>query len=63
MQLMDEPLKTVVLDEDNISSAGRCDALLFVPEKGTTQAIIVVRQMMEKHPDKKKKLYLAFVDR
>src|SRR5260221_11755091 len=34
----------------------------FMPGKGTTDAIFLVRQMQEKHYCKKKKLYFAFVD-
>ena len=31
-------------------------------EKGTTDAILIMRQVQEKHQTKKKKLYYAFVD-
>ena len=34
----------------------------FMPGKGTTDAIFVVRQMQEKHLAKKKDLYFAFID-
>jgi hypothetical protein len=34
----------------------------FMPGRGTTDAIFVVRQMQEKHCAKRKKLYYAFVD-
>ena len=34
----------------------------FMPGKGTTDAIFVVRQMQERHYEKRKKLYFAFVD-
>ena len=34
----------------------------FMPEKGTTVAIFIMRQVQEKHQAKKKKLYYAFVD-
>ena len=34
----------------------------FMPGKGTTDAIIIMRQVQEKHQAKKKKLYYAFVD-
>ena len=33
----------------------------FVPGKGTTDAIFLMRQVQEKHQAKKKKLYYAFV--
>ena len=34
----------------------------FMPGKGTTDAIFIMRQLQEKHKAKKKKLYYAFVD-
>ena len=34
----------------------------FMPGRGTTDALFVVRRMQEKHRDKKKKLYMCFVD-
>ena len=43
-------------------SAGDEDKFGFMPGKGTTVAVEIVRQMMEKHLAKKKQLYLGFVD-
>ena len=34
----------------------------FMPGKGTTDDIFIMRQVQEKHQAKKKKLYYAFVD-
>ena len=34
----------------------------FMPGKGTTDAIFIMRQVQKKHQAKKKKLYYAFVD-
>ena len=34
----------------------------FIPGKGTTDAIFIMRQVQEKHLAKKKKLYYVFVD-
>ena len=34
----------------------------FMPGKGTTDSILIMRQVQEKHQAKKKKLYYAFVD-
>ena len=34
----------------------------FMPGKGTTDDIFMMRQLQEKHPAKMKKLYYAFVD-
>ena len=34
----------------------------FMPGRGTTDAIFILRQLQEKHLAKNKKLYFAFVD-
>ena len=34
----------------------------FMPGKGTTDVIFIMRQVQEKHQAKKKKLYYAFLD-
>jgi hypothetical protein len=34
----------------------------FMPEKGTTDAIFIIRQLQEKYREKRKKLYFGFVD-
>ena len=34
----------------------------FMPDRGTTDAIFILRQLQEKHLAKNKKLYFAFVD-
>jgi len=34
----------------------------FMPEKGTTDALFVVRRMQEEYRDKEKNLYMCFVD-
>ena len=34
----------------------------FMPGKGTTDAIFIVRQMQERYREKKRDLYLAFID-
>ena len=34
----------------------------FMPGKGTTDAIFIIRQVQEKHQARKKKLHYAFVD-
>ena len=34
----------------------------FMPGRETTDALFVVRRMQEKYRDKKKKLYMCFVD-
>ena len=34
----------------------------FMPGRGTTDALFVVQRMQEKYCNKKKKLYMCFVD-
>ena len=34
----------------------------FMPERGTTDALFVVRRMQKEYRNKKKKLYMCFVD-
>ena len=34
----------------------------FMPRRGTTDALFVVQRMQEEYRDKKKKLYMCFVD-
>ena len=34
----------------------------FMPERGTTDALFVVRRIQDQYRDKKKKLYMCFVD-
>ena len=34
----------------------------FMPGKGTTDAIFIMRHVQERHQSRKKKLYYAFVD-
>jgi len=34
----------------------------FTPGRGTTDAIFIVRQLQERYQDKKKDLWMAFVD-
>ncbi|VDO75496.1 unnamed protein product [Heligmosomoides polygyrus] len=34
----------------------------FMPERSTTDAIFITRQVMEKYPEKRKPCYLAFLD-
>ena len=48
--------------EMRIRSQVHVDEIGLIPRKGTTDAIYIVQQMMEKHPAKKKQLGLAFVD-
>ena len=54
--------------KNNMEKRIRCQVLIdnmqfgFMPGKGTTDAIFIMRQVQEKHQAKKKKLYYAFVD-
>ena len=64
-KLLEQPMKVLerVLEKriwcqvsiDNMQSG-------FMPGKGTTDAIFIMREVHEKHQAKKKKLYYAFVD-
>ena len=65
IKLLEQPMKVLVrVLEKRI----RCQVLIdnmqfgFMPIKGTTDAIFIMRQVHEKHQVKKKKLYNAFVD-
>ena len=46
-------------DENNISSAVDEVQFGFMPRKGTTDAIFIVRQLMEKHLANKKTFFLG----
>ena len=35
---------------------------VFIPDKGTTDAMLIMRQVKETHGTKKNKLYFDFVD-
>ena len=35
---------------------------VFVPVRGTTDTIFVIRQLQEKYPAANKRLYMAFID-
>src|SRR5260221_1756421 len=62
---MDQAMKvTESVIEAGIRKMVKADDMQFgfMPGKGTTDAIFLVRQMQEKHYCKKKKLYFAFVD-
>ena len=53
-------LERVLEEEDQMSIDNM--QFGFMPGKGTTDAIFIMRQVQEKHQAKKKKLYYAFVD-
>ena len=36
--------------------------MVFIPGKGTVEAIFVIRQMMEKYEEAERKLFMVFVD-
>ena len=65
MRLMEQPMKVF---ERVLEKRIRCQVSIdnmqfsFIPGKGTTNAIFIMRQVQEKHKAKKKKLYYAFVD-
>ena len=60
IKLLEQPMK--VIECWKRGSDVRCQVFGFMPGKGTTDAIVIMRQVQEKHQSKKKKLYYAFVD-
>ena len=65
IKLLEQPMKVL---ERVLENRIRCQVSIdnmqfgFMPGKGTTDAIFIMRQVQEKHQTKKKKLYYAFVD-
>ena len=65
IKLLEQPMKVL---ERVLEKRIRCQVSIdnmqfgFMPGKGTTDAIFIMRQIQEKHQAKKKKLYYAFVD-
>ena len=65
IKLLEQPMKVF---ERVLEKRIRCQVLIdnmqfgFMPGKGTTDAIFIMRQVEEKHQAKKKKLYYAFVE-
>ena len=65
IKLLEQPIKVL---ERVLEKRIRCQVSIdnmqfgFMPGKGTTDAIFIMRQVQEKHQAKKKKLYYAFVD-
>ena len=65
IKLLEQPMKVL---ERVLEKGIRCQVSIdnmkfgFMPRKGTTDAIFIMRQVQEKHEAKKKKLYYAFVD-
>ena len=65
IKLLEQPMNAL---ERVLEKRIRCQVLIdnmqvgFMPGKGTTDAIFIMRQVQEKHQAKKYKLYYAFVD-
>ena len=65
IKLLEQPMKVL---ERVLEKRVRCQVSIdnmqfgFMPGKGTTDAIFIMRQVQEKHQAKKKKLYNACVD-
>ena len=65
IKLLEQPMKVL---ERVLDKRIRCQVSIdnmqfgFMPGKGTTDAISIIRQVQEKHQAKKKKLYYALVD-
>ena len=65
IKLLEHAMKvTEHVFEQRIREKVKIDAMQFgfMPGKGTTDAIVTVRQIQEKYGCKGKKLYFAFVD-
>ena len=62
IKLLEQPLKVL----ESVGKEGQVSIdnmqFGFMPGKGTTDAICIMRQVQEKHQAKKKKQYYAFVD-
>ena len=58
MKLLERVLQKRIREQVNINDMH----FDFVPGKGTTDAVFIVRQLQEKHLAKKKELFFAFVD-
>ena len=61
IKLLEQPMKVL---EKRIRCQVSIDNMQFgfMPGKGTTDAIFIMRQVQEKHQAKKKKMYYALVD-
>ena len=65
IKLLEQPIKVI---ERVFEKGIRCHVSIcnmqfsFMPGKGTTDAIFIMRRVQEKHQAKKEKLYYAFVD-
>ena len=63
IKLLEQPMKML---ERVLEKRIRCQVSFdnmqfgFMPGKGTTDAIFIMRQVLEKHQEKKKKRYYAF---
>ena len=58
MKIVERVLERRIRELVNIDSM----QFSFMPGRGTTDALFVVRRMQEKYRDKKKKLFMCFVD-
>ena len=58
MKIVERVLERRIRKLVNIDSIQFC----FMPGRGTTDALFVVRRMQEECRDKKKKLYMCFTD-
>ena len=58
MKIYERIIEARLRDETSISN----EQFGFMPGKGTTDAIFILRQVMEKHREKGKELHLVFID-
>ena len=58
MKILEHVLNTIIQEQVSIDNM----QFGFMPGRGTTDAIFILRQLQEKHLQKKKNMYCAFVD-
>ena len=59
MKIYERVIEARIRDETNVSE----EQFGFMPGRGTTDAIFILRQVMEKYREKEKELHLVFIDR
>ena len=58
MKIYERVIEARIRYETNVSE----EQFGFMPERGTTDAIFILRQVMEKYREKEKELHLVFID-
>ena len=58
MKIYERVIEARIRDETNVSE----EQFGFMPRRGTTDAIFILRQVMEKYREKEKEMHLVFID-